>query len=182
MPLIVPTPARRRVVMGVLIALAVAGGVIRATAPEPSTLRDVGTLLLVLWLPAVGNLVAWAIRQFPRKAPRVIAFTAGSAFTEHLRVQADVRPLAGDVLAAFDATDPRCTLIVGRQGFTARFNQPAVQILSSPGPQLLPLELLRPEAAVSHLLPGTTFHLLVGQTPAALGRVDAVPSPVSASG
>lgn len=181
MPLIVPTPARRRVAMAVLIALAAAGGVIRATAPEPSTLRDIGTLLLVLWLPAVGNLIAWAIRQFPRKAPRVIAFAPGSVFTEHLRVQADVRPLAADLLATFDAADRRCTLIVGRQGFTARFDQPAVQVLSSPGPRLLPLELLRPDAALSHLVPGTAFHLVVGETAAAHGRVEATPPRSSTS-
>lgn len=171
MPLIVPTPARRRIAMAVLLGLAVAGVVIRATAPDPSALRDFGTLLLVLWLPAVGNLVAWAIRQLPNKPARITDFPAGSAFTEHLRVQADVLPLARDVLAGFDANDPRCTLIVGKQGFTARLPTPAVQALASPGPRLLALELLRPEAAVAHLAAGTRVHLLVGATPAASGRV-----------
>ena len=172
MPLFVPTPARRRIVMGVLLALAIAGAVIRAFAPEPSALRDVGTLLLVLWLPAVGNLIAWLVRRMPRKPPRVTSFSPQSAFTEHLRVHAEVLPLAGDVLAAFDAADPRCTLIVGKQGFTARFRQPAVQVLGSPGPRLLSLELLRPDAARPHLTPGTKFHLLLGATAVASGRVD----------
>eukprot|EP01034_Spumella_vulgaris_P006289 gene6289-8010_t len=44
----------RRVAMAVLLGLAVLGGVIRYTATNPSTLRDVGTLLLVLWVPAIG--------------------------------------------------------------------------------------------------------------------------------
>jgi hypothetical protein len=181
MPLIVPTPARRRIVMGVLLGLAVSGGIIRSLAPEGSALRDVGTLLLVMWLPAVGNFIAWLIRQMPRKAARVVDFAPGSAFTEHLRVQADVLPLEADVLAAFDGADPRCTLIVGKQGFTARFRQPAVQALASPGTHRIALELLRPQAALPHLVPGTKFHLLVGRTAAASGLVETALSPVTAA-
>jgi len=45
--------------MAVMLVLAAAGGVIREMAPNPSVLRDIGTLMLVLWLPAVGNLVCY---------------------------------------------------------------------------------------------------------------------------
>lgn len=55
------TSSRRQIVMVVLLVLAVIGAAIRYWAPNPSAARDVGTLLLVLWLPAVGNLVAFAI-------------------------------------------------------------------------------------------------------------------------
>ncbi|MES2785777.1 MAG: hypothetical protein V4684_09960 [Pseudomonadota bacterium] len=55
------TSARRQIVMGVLLVLALIGAAVRFWAPDPSAARDVGTLLLVLWLPAVGNLVAFAI-------------------------------------------------------------------------------------------------------------------------
>ena len=61
------TSAGRRLAMAVLLLLAIAGAVIRATAPDPSTLRDIGTLLLVLWMPAVGNLVAYLVRKIPRR-------------------------------------------------------------------------------------------------------------------
>jgi hypothetical protein len=54
---------RRQIVMIVLLALSVVGGAIRHWADNPSVARDVGTLLMVLWLPAVGNLVAFLIAK-----------------------------------------------------------------------------------------------------------------------
>lgn len=167
---IIATPARRRIVMGVLLGLAVAGAVMRVTAPDPSVLRDVGTLLLVLWLPAVGNLVAWLVRKLPRKAPRGADFAAGSVFTEHLQAEVEVYPLPAD-LARFDARDPRCMVILPGQGFTARLPAPAVQVLAVPGTRALSLEFLRPAAALEQLAPGTSFHLLLGGTAAGKGRV-----------
>ena len=47
----------RRAAMAALLALAVLGGVIRYSAPNPSTLRDIGTLLLVLWVQLVVGLI-----------------------------------------------------------------------------------------------------------------------------
>ncbi|MES2633543.1 MAG: hypothetical protein V4669_11260 [Pseudomonadota bacterium] len=61
------TSSRRQIVMGVLLLLAVIGAAVRYWAPNPSTARDVGTLMLVLWLPAVGNLVAFAISKMPAR-------------------------------------------------------------------------------------------------------------------
>jgi hypothetical protein len=167
----VATPARRRIVMASLLALAVAGAVVRTTAPNPSVLRDVGTLLLVLWLPAVGNLIAWLIRKIPRKAARVTDFAAGSAFTEHLRAQVDVLASSPQLLAAWNPHDARCTLVAGHQAFTARLPAPAAEELAHPGERLLRLELLRPDASLQHLAPGTEFHLMLGPTAAAKGRV-----------
>lgn len=167
MPLVVPTPARRRIVMAVLLALAAAGAVIRYVAPDPSVLRDVGTLLLVLWLPAVGNLIAWLIRKMPRKPSPVPGFVAGSTFTEHLRAQADVLPLPPELIAGLQPHDAQCTLVLGHQGFTARLPAPGLQVLTVPGPRVLGLELLRPSAALPALPEGTVFHLLIGRTAAA---------------
>ena len=59
------TSPRRQLAMCVLLGLALVGAGIRHWADNPSTLRDVGTLMLVLWLPAVGNLVGFVIREFP---------------------------------------------------------------------------------------------------------------------
>jgi hypothetical protein len=167
---IIATPARRRMVMIALLLLAAAGAVIRQTAPNPSTLRDVGTLLLVLWLPAVGNLVAWLIRKFPRRAPPAAVptdFAADAPFTPHLQVQLE---RAGEAPLS-DAQDTRCAILLGKQGFRARMEQPVAQALGQAGPQVVWLEFLRPAVAKPLLPAGTEFHLLVGNTGVAKGRV-----------
>jgi hypothetical protein len=163
------TPLRRRLVMAALLGLATAGGVIRHYAENPSTLRDVGTLLLVLWLPAVGNLIAFLVRQIPRAAPPPTDFAAGSAFAPHLRVRLEPVALPPGQREAMDLRGSRCTVLVGRAAFTARLAQPLADALDAP--QELPMELLMPAVAERHLVPGTDFHLLVGATAVAKGQV-----------
>ena len=164
------TSSSRQVVMAVLLTLATAGGVIRYFAPNPSVLRDVGTLLLVLWLPAVGNLVAFFIRKIPRKPPPATDFAPGAAFRPQLQVRVDALPLPD----ALEEHERRCTLLVGRQGFTVRFAQPVRQALAQAGAQVLPLELLHPKAGLPKLKDGMEFHLLAGTTAIAKGRITEV--------
>lgn len=164
------TSPRRRLVMAVLLALAVAGGVIRHEAPNPSTLRDIGTLLLVLWLPAVGNLVGYLMRRIPASKPPPMAFPPDAPFRPQLRAQVDVALPSADWLRALDSLEQRCTVLIGRRGFTVRSDVPLSQWLAAP-PQTLELQCLVPEAALRELVPGTAFHLLVGTTAVGKGRV-----------
>ena len=62
------TSHRRQLIVATLLALAIVGAGMRWWAGNPSLARDIGTLLLALWLPAVGNIVAFAIRRW-RAAP-----------------------------------------------------------------------------------------------------------------
>jgi len=164
MALFQATPARRRQVMIVLLVLATCGAVIRHFAANPSTLRDVGTLMLVLWLPAVGNLIAYLIRQFPRDSrPVPVGFPAGGAFTPHLQVL--LQPLQQQTPGA---PSPECILVVGRRGFTARTRDPLVAIGLS---DRVAIELLQPRLALRELKPGTEFHLLVAGAAVATGTV-----------
>lgn len=168
----VVTPSRRRIVMTVLLALAACGTLLRYRAPDPSTWRDVGTLFMVMWLPAVGNLIAYVAGKLPRGAPPPPAvFAPGQAWRPHLVLH--VTPVAPFPLGAFDglADDALCTVIAGRHAFTARADGPLAQCVAGDGERSLPLELLRPEAARPHLRPGTPIHLLVGTTAIASGRV-----------
>jgi hypothetical protein len=170
MPLIA-TPRRRQIAMAVLIALAIAGGVIRHYASSPSMLRDVGTLLMVMWLPAIGNLISWVVRKLPRSAAPPTDFDQGSTFQPHLRVQLASVPQAGDVLDSLDPLLQLAVVLVGRHGFTARAAVPVAQWLRSTDGQTLELEFLRPETALKALTPGTEFHVLVGNVGVARGRV-----------
>ena len=61
------TSSRRQIVMATLLGLAIVGGAMRYWAPNPSTARDIGTLLLVMWLPAVGNLISFVVREWHRR-------------------------------------------------------------------------------------------------------------------
>ena len=138
-------------------------------APDPSTLRDVGTLLLVLWLPAVGNLIAYLIRKIPMRRPRPTAFRSGADFSAHLQTRIDSVSAPAD-WPAFDPLEQRCTVLVGQSAFTVRSAEPLAQWLPH-APQRLDLECLVPSAALPALIPGTPFHVLIGTTSVAQGRV-----------
>ena len=160
--------------MAVLLTLAVIGGAIRHWADNPSLLRDMGTLMLVLWLPAVGNLVAFVIRRIPRRATRPAGFAADSTFSPHLR--AELTPLALGAARPPPALERRCTLLLGEVGFTARLASPLSQWLAAGSEQTVELELLRPALALPQLVPGTAFDLLVGSSVIGRGRVSSMAS------
>ena len=177
MPYLV-TPFRRRMVMAVLLALAMTGAVVRYLAPEPSALRDLGTLLLVLWLPAVGNFVAYLLGKLPRRQlPPAPDFPAGTAFSPQLQAQVQMLALQPGFIATLDPADRRGTVIIGRRGFTVRLAQPMAQWLAAAPPEPLALELLRPDQGLPALVPGTDFHLLAGNTAVGKGRVVAAAKP-----
>lgn len=171
MPAVIATSSRRRIAMGVMLALAAGGGVLRHYAPAPSTLHDVGTLLLVMWLPAVGNFVGWLVRKLPRSAPPPTDFPAGSAFVPQVEVRLDPVPTPEGWLAALDAHERRAVLLVGRHGFTVRLAAPVREWLAQAPAPTLWVELLRPASARKALMPGTTLHMLVGTTVVAQGKV-----------
>jgi hypothetical protein len=161
--------SRRQIVMAILLALAVVGGAMRHWATNPSLARDIGTLLLVLWLPAVGNLVAFGVRQWHLRARRRKEFDTARGFSPQLVVR--ITPLAA--AGAISAPDPRrCTVAIGKEGFTARTEAPLPLLLGETGsPRELPLELLRPGLALPRLQAGTPFQLLAGNVAVADGTV-----------
>jgi len=165
------TSSRRRLAMAVLLFLAASGGVIRKFAPDPSVMRDIGTLLLVLWLPAVGNFVGYLMRKIPRKPPPTTDFAASTVFAPQLQVQVEGVALPADLVEILDPTAKLCTVLVGRQGFTVRMAHPVVQAFAVAGPQTMALELLHPKVGLPKLKAGTEIHLLVGTTGVAKGYV-----------
>jgi hypothetical protein len=168
---LIATPARRRLAMIALLGLAASGGVLRWLAPDPSTLRDIGTLLLVLWLPAVGNLIAYVIKKIPRTAPPATDFAPDAAFAPQLSVQLEAVELPGAQSAALAVAERRCTLLVGRHGFTARLERPVSESIAGSAHGVTRLQLLHPAVALRRLPPGTEFHVLAGTIAVAKGRV-----------
>ena len=75
--------SRRETITAILLLFAVGGGLLRWLAPQPSLARDMGSLLLVLvlWVPIIGNIIAWVVAQAhkPKNAPP--GFAPDSPFT-----------------------------------------------------------------------------------------------------
>ncbi len=167
---------RRQVVMAVLLGLAAVGAAIRHWSPNPSLARDIGTLMLVLWLPAVGNLVAFAVRKLHPLLRRKRGFADDSPFKAQLSAEVAARETAGD--GALGPGQRNCTVIVGNEGFTARTGQALSQALAAPpSPAVVELEFLRPALALPRLPPGADFYLMVGPAVVASGRVRAHAGP-----
>lgn len=169
----VVSSSRRQIVMAVLLGLAAVGAAMRHYAENPSLTRDIGTLLLVLWLPAVGNLVAFVVRQAAARVRPPRAFDDAKPFLAQLL--ADITPLEEHAIAGELAGRQRdCTVIVGTEGFRARTALPLARALRPGGP--VELEFLRPSLALARLSPGTAFHLLAGTAVVASGRVQSMPA------
>ena len=169
--------SRRQIITVFLLLLAVTGGVVRWLAPQPSLARDMGSLLLVLWLPIIGNIIAWLVARAAR--PKVMApgFDPASTFTPSARISlilaaagvpSQSRPIRAGLFP--------CMLVVGNDAFSAR-----LQVLPDavPVPEValeLEVEFLRPEVALPALAAGTAFTLLAGRSLLGQGRVLETPA------
>ncbi|HSV55459.1 MAG TPA: hypothetical protein VLJ57_25280 [Burkholderiaceae bacterium] len=167
------TSPRRKFVVVVLLCLAVAGGAIRYWADNPSLLHDLGTLMLVLWLPVIGNVVGYIGNKLPRPAPPPLAFAHGLPFAAHVVVE--FTPLASHQAQSLPVPqDPEqhlFTLVVGREGFRARSPQAPASYLGAQEVQSLELEFLRPTQAVHRFPVGTPFRMLWGSSAVGKGTV-----------
>lgn len=164
--------ARRQIIAVVMLVLALIGGLVRWFSPQPSLARDLGSLLMVLWLPIVGNIIGWLMQR--AKAPKhtLQGFAAGTVFEPHARIEltllaADTPRLSRPIRAGyFDGS-----LVVGSEGFTTRL---AVPFDEEPVPEVpctLEVQFLRPELALAQLKMGTKFALLSGRTLLGMGCV-----------
>ncbi|RST54890.1 hypothetical protein [Variovorax sp. DXTD-1] len=166
--------SRRKLIVAILLCVAVGGAVVRHYATPGSTTRDIGTLLMVLWVPIIGNVIAWLIGKLPRRAPSAepASFDTARAFMPHLRVELTLRPPAlpsHDVPLA--AGEYRCALVIGNEGFSARWFVPQGEQLERGKPHALDVELLTPDIANARFPEGATFRVLVGDSFIADGRV-----------
>jgi len=165
---------RRKLIVVILLCVAVTGALMRHYAERGSTTRDIGTLLMVLWVPIIGNVIAWLIGKRPRRAPPAepATFDAASTFTPHLRVELTLRPPA---LRSHDvplsAGEYRCALVVDNEGFSARWFVPQGDVLERGKPHALEIEFLTPDIARPRFPHDAAFRVLVGDSFIADGRV-----------
>lgn len=157
--------SRRKLIVILLLAVAVAGAVIRWRADPASTLHDVGTLLMVMWVPVIGNVIAWAVRKLRRPVVEVPSFGPASAFRADLRVALTLRESqlpAGN--GPLPAGEYRAALVLDKEGFNARWCVPPGQALVRGQAGTLDIELLSPAVALPRFASGTAFRVLTGDS------------------
>ena len=179
--------ARRKLIVIILLCVAVGGAIVRQRATPGTTLRDVGTLLMLLWIPIVGNIIAWLVAQIRRKpssapsAPTTPGTSAGATATDfdpdapfapQLRVSLTLRPpqLPSEDVPVAEG-QYRCALVVDNQGFTARWVVQPGELLRRGQAQEIGIEFLSPAIALPRFVPDTAFRMLVGESFIADGRV-----------
>lgn len=164
--------SRRQLITALLLVFALIGGVVRWLAPDPSLARNLGTLLMVLWLPIVGNIIGWLMQRAKAPRNRPPGFAPDAPFEAHARIQLSLlppetprqsRPIrAGLFLGA---------LAMGSEAFTVRLQVPADGEPVPEQPCTLAVQFLRPELAGAKLTPGTRFALLAGRSVIGSGQV-----------
>lgn len=162
---------RRRLIVILLLCVAVAGALIRHFSTADTTLHDVGTLMLLLWLPVIGQVVNWVFGKLRRKgapADTDLAVPAGpqqaAPFTPQMLVELTLRPSklpAQDFAVAQGIYD--CALVVGNQGFTARLRVASGETVRRGTPHAVQVEFLKPALALPCFTPGAPFRMLVGE-------------------
>ncbi|MET0541158.1 MAG: hypothetical protein ABWZ88_05330 [Variovorax sp.] len=164
--------ARRQLIVIVLLCLAVGGGVVRYFA-APSTFRDIATLLMLLWLPVIGNVIAWLVGKWRRPPPPAApSFGPAADFSPHARVELTLRPAAVPVEDTRIAEgEHRCSLVIGNDGFSVRWFVAPGDVVRRGQPHALDIEFLAPAVALPRFQPTAAFRMLVGPAFVGDGRV-----------
>jgi hypothetical protein len=168
--------ARRKLIVVLLLCVAVGGAVLRHLGAPGTTLRDVGTLLMLLWIPVIGNVIAWLIGQLRRKpatdAAPAAAVDALQTFRPQLEVELTLRPAAvpAEDLPIAEG-EHHCAFVIGNEGFSGKWRVPEGGSFYRGTPQRLEVEFLAPALALPKFAPGVVFRMLVGESFIGDGRV-----------
>ena len=168
--------ARRKLIVVLLLCVAVGGAVLRHLGAPGTTLRDVGTLLMLLWIPVIGNVIAWLIGQLGRKpatdAAPAAAVDVLQTFRPQLEVELTLRPAAvpAEDLPIAEG-EHHCAFVIGNEGFSGKWRVPEGGSFYRGTPQRLEVEFLAPALALPKFAPGVVFRMLVGESFIGDGRV-----------
>ncbi|WP_076999016.1 hypothetical protein [Variovorax sp. KK3] len=165
--------AKRRFIVIALLCAALGGALLRALSEPGSTARDVGTLLMLLWLPIIGNVIAWLIAKLRRPVTaEPTGFEAGNAFRPHALVELTLRaPQLPSENSLIGEGEHHCALVVDNEGFSARWVVPPGKAFRRGTPQTLQVEFLKPAIALPRFPRDTEFRMLVAESFVGDGRV-----------
>ena len=166
-------PSHRVFIVLVLLVTAVAGALLRSFSAPQSTPYYVGTLLMVMWVPIVGNIISFIVNRFRRAAPEPPSFS--EPFVPHVGVELKLQSEQSLDLPR-EEQDGRihCLFISGTEGFSARVSLRKSHAAVS---KLLPAEaqFLVPAVALPKFPIGATFLLMQGRSSIGTGQVLSLP-------
>jgi hypothetical protein len=160
-----PTPPRRKLIAILLLLTGLVGAAMRWIYAAPSLAHDIGTLLMVMWVPAVGNIIGYLINHWGPRTPLPPSFGAEQPFVTHAVVE-----LTLDQAPHRAQPGERLVLLVGQEAFSAR----CVGAAGEADPAAAApceLQFLVPEAALPCFAAHTPFQVLDGHAIVGKGRV-----------
>lgn len=168
--------ARRKLIVIILLSVAIAGALLRSFTAPRTTAHDVGTLLMLLWLPIIGNIISWLVSKLRRPAAAGSSapsgFGEGRAFQPHALVELTLRaPQLPSEDVPIPAGEQRCHLVVDNEAFSARWFVRPDESIRRGKPQPIEVEFLVPALALRRFQDQAAFRILVGESFVGDGRV-----------
>ena len=161
--------SRRYLIAVALLVAAVAGALLRSFSSPQSTSYYLGTLLMVMWIPIVGNIIAFAVRKVGPTAPAespILSTTFVSQMVVELDLDAErslqllKRERDGKIHGLF---------VLGTEGFSVRISP--IEDQAASGGKDAEVQFLASETALPKFSAGTTFKLAQGRSFVGTGRV-----------
>jgi hypothetical protein len=165
--------SRRFLIAVALLVTGVAGALLRGFSSPQSTPYYLGTLLMVMWIPIVGNIISFLARRLrPKAAPEspLLSMPFVSQMVVRLDLHAELSPQSpkreqdGKI---------HCFLILGTEGFSVRVSP--LDAHAANEDQAVEVQFLVPELALTKFSVGSTFKLMQGVSVFGTGQVLSFP-------
>jgi hypothetical protein len=158
---------RRRLIAVLLLCTGFVGAVMRWLTDPHSAAHTMGTMLMVMWVPAVGNMIGFVLNKW--RASRFVppAFGVDAPFVPHARVELTL----DTALAGARDAHLHLVLLVGTEMFSARCLLRDNTALAAGVPVTLDLQFLAPAAAMPRLARHIVFRVLQGTSVVGQGQV-----------
>lgn len=172
---------RRRLFVALLLCAAIGGAIVRHFADASSVAHDVGTALMVAWIPIVGNLISYLLAT-SRSLLRGRAESGyATSFVAHILAEISFFAPLPTVSPAHDSVkgEYRATLVLGKEGFTARWMMSSAMDSALGKSQVVEVEFFAPAIALARFTQSTKFQVLANDTLVADGEVIQVLDPAA---
>ncbi|MBA3599214.1 MAG: hypothetical protein H0W40_17830 [Methylibium sp.] len=162
--------SRRFFIVVALLVTAVAGALLRSFSAPQSTPYYLGTLLMVMWVPVVGNVISFFAKKFRPSVPVPPTFSSSMPFVAQVVVELKLHSEQAPALPRREQDGKiHCLFITGTEGFSVRVSLLESHIAGEAvGAEA---QFLLPAAALPKFPVGSSFHLMQGRLGFGTGQV-----------